>query len=84
MPEPARHQPARILDANANRSREALRVLEDAARFLLDDPGASRGFKTLRHDLVEILSELPAGVLEADPPVAKTHWGLQAPWLIGV
>jgi thiamine-phosphate pyrophosphorylase len=66
MPEPARHQPARILDANANRAREALRVLEDAARFLLDDPAASRAFKTLRHDLVEILSELPAGVLEAN------------------
>ena len=28
---------ARIIDANANRAREALRVLEDYARFSLDD-----------------------------------------------
>ena len=27
----------RLIDANANRAREALRVMEDAARFLLDD-----------------------------------------------
>ncbi len=27
----------RIIDANANRAREALRVMEEAARFLLND-----------------------------------------------
>ena len=27
----------RLLDANANRAREALRVVEDYARFVLDD-----------------------------------------------
>src|SRR5436190_2119069 len=31
----------RLLDANANRAREALRVLEDYARFVLDDPSIS-------------------------------------------
>ncbi len=35
----------RLLDANANRAREALRVLEDYARFVLDDGGLSGGLK---------------------------------------
>lgn len=46
----------RILDANANRAREALRVMEDAARFVLDDPRLSRQIKQLRHDLAEALA----------------------------
>ncbi len=42
---------ARILDANANRAREALRVAEDYARFGLDDDELSHRLKRLRHDL---------------------------------
>ena len=41
----------RILDANANRAREALRVVEDYARFVLDDAALSGELKQLRHDL---------------------------------
>ena len=41
----------RILDANLNRAREALRVVEDYARFALDDTALTRDLKTLRHDL---------------------------------
>ena len=41
----------RILDANFNRAREALRVVEDYARFVLDDATLSNDLKTLRHDL---------------------------------
>lgn len=41
----------RILDANANRAREALRVMEEAARFLIADPGLTGDLKGLRHDL---------------------------------
>lgn len=48
----------RILDANANRAREALRVMEDAARFVLDDESLSRQIKRLRHDLADALSAL--------------------------
>ena len=48
----------RILDANANRAREALRVMEDAARFILDDATLARQLKQLRHDLAEALSKL--------------------------
>jgi thiamine-phosphate pyrophosphorylase len=43
----------RLLDANANRAREALRVIEDYARFWLDDPQLSSDLKNLRHELTE-------------------------------
>lgn len=51
--------PERIIDANANRAREALRVMEDAARFTLDDPALSESLKSLRHDLAAALTALP-------------------------
>jgi thiamine-phosphate pyrophosphorylase len=49
----------RILDAASNRAREALRVLEDFARFVLNDPLTSRELKQLRHDLTQALAQLP-------------------------
>lgn len=45
----------RIIDAAANRAREALRVMEDIARFVLDDPDLSGTLKEIRHDLAEAL-----------------------------
>lgn len=48
--------PRRILDANANRAREALRVLEEAARFLLDDPELAGALKADRHAVVAALA----------------------------
>lgn len=54
---------ARILDAAANRAREALRVLEDYCRFVLNDPFLSGKLKDLRHQLAETLDELPADFL---------------------
>jgi len=50
--------PARIIDANANRAREALRVLEDAARFGLDAPDLCAPAKELRHELGAALAGL--------------------------
>ncbi len=47
----------RILDANANRAREALRVMEDAARFLLDDADLSSAIKQARHTLAALLPD---------------------------
>lgn len=41
----------RALDAGFNRGREALRVLEDAARFELGDARLTSELKRLRHDL---------------------------------
>jgi thiamine-phosphate pyrophosphorylase len=52
---------ARILDACANRAREAVRVLEDFARFSRDDPFLSRQLKQFRHDLTETLAAVAAG-----------------------
>jgi len=59
----ARPQIARVLDANLNRAREALRVLEDYARFCQNRADASAQFKTLRHQLAEAARQLPASML---------------------
>ncbi len=48
----------RIIDANANRAREALRVMEEAARFILDDAEQSGVIKRMRHDLVSALADV--------------------------
>jgi thiamine-phosphate pyrophosphorylase len=57
---------ARIMDASANRAREALRVVEDYCRFVLDDAVLSGELKRLRHDLAEMLEDLsPAALLAA-------------------
>lgn len=58
----------RILDANFNRAREALRVLEDAARFLLDDGDLAGLGKSLRHDLTALMKWVPDAVLQRDTP----------------
>ncbi len=46
----------RVLDAAANRAREALRVVEDHCRFVLDDAFLSGELKRLRHDLTTVLA----------------------------
>lgn len=50
----------RILDANFNRAREALRVAEDCGRFALNDPAICAMAKNMRSDLREILQSMPA------------------------
>jgi thiamine-phosphate pyrophosphorylase len=40
-----------LLDANFNRAREGLRVIEDTGRFVLNSPKASQAFRWLRHQL---------------------------------
>lgn len=49
----------RILDAEANRAREGLRVVEDYLRFALDDEQLTGLCKGLRHELVDALAQLP-------------------------
>jgi thiamine-phosphate pyrophosphorylase len=58
------HSAARILDANLNRAREALRVLEDIARFALDDRELSGELKSMRHALRDAASMLGVDDLE--------------------
>jgi thiamine-phosphate pyrophosphorylase len=62
------HSVLRIIDANLNRAREALRVMEEAARFLLDDAALSESIKILRHDLSKIAASLPALEYHRDTP----------------
>jgi thiamine-phosphate pyrophosphorylase len=48
----------RILDANFNRTRESLRVMEDYARFVLDAARLSGQLKAARHQLREAVEML--------------------------
>lgn len=52
----------RLLDANGNRAAEGLRVLEDIARFLLDDRDLAELAKTRRH---QVRSAIPAAAVGA-------------------
>ena len=45
----------RLLDANANRAREGLRVVEDTARFVLERPDASSALRRMRHRLDQLV-----------------------------
>lgn len=59
----------RILDANTNRAREALRGLEDYARFGLNDVELAGALKTMRHELRAALeATLPQAALHRDTP----------------
>jgi len=56
----------RIIDANFNRAREALRVLEDYARFACNDGPAARRIRSARHELSQAVARLEgAKLLEA-------------------
>jgi thiamine-phosphate pyrophosphorylase len=52
-----------MIDANLNRSREGLRVLEDVARFILNDAELCRRLRTLRHDLARETKSLSVELL---------------------
>jgi len=58
----------RLIDANANRAREAMRVMEDAARFVLDDATLSESLKSLRHDFAATLRSFGDVTLHRDTP----------------
>ena len=45
----------RIIDANYNRAKEAVRVAEDISRFYFADSRLTSRFKRLRHDLTKAL-----------------------------
>jgi thiamine-phosphate pyrophosphorylase len=62
---PEQLEAARIVDANGNRAREALRVLDDYARFALNDATLARAIKELRHELAQVGQRLPAALLLA-------------------
>ena len=49
----------RLLDAAANRGREAIRVIEDYVRFILDDADLTQRLKTFRHQFQSVLQQFP-------------------------
>lgn len=49
----------RIFDANLNRGREGLRVVEDLVRFILDDAELSSKIKSARHEITNFARQLP-------------------------
>jgi len=65
-----------MIDANLNRSSEGLRVLEDVARFLLDDAELSQRVRTLRHDLARETKSLGVGLFshrDSEHDVGRLH-----------
>ena len=52
------YTPARVLDACMNRAREGIRVLEDCARFVMDDAALIRELKDFRHRLAVLEQKL--------------------------
>jgi len=61
VPEPDMRPVLRVIDANANRVREGLRVIEEHSRFLLDDEAATERVKTLRHEVTRTVTGLADG-----------------------
>jgi thiamine-phosphate pyrophosphorylase len=65
-----------MIDANLNRSSEGLRVLEDVARFLLNDAELSQRLRTLRHNLTRETKSLSVGLLshrDSEHDVGRLH-----------
>lgn len=50
----------RIVDANYNRAKEAMRVCEDIIRFSRNNTQLTKRWKTCRHDLTQALFQFPA------------------------
>lgn len=55
----------RLIDANLNRLSEGLRLLEDVARFILNDADLSSRLKAMRHDLLSGDSKFQLTLLNA-------------------
>ena len=54
-----------LLDANVNRAREGLRVIEDTARFVLHEARASAALRQIRHRLDRLVRAHYRGLLSS-------------------
>jgi thiamine-phosphate pyrophosphorylase len=66
----------RVLDANGNRAAEGLRVLEDVARFMLDDAALAELAKVQRH---AVRSAIPAAAVAARDTAGDVGAAITAP-----
>ena len=72
---------ARIIDANLNRAREGLRVLEEIARFINDDSNLTKQVKDIRHEIISTVNEFDFNYLErlnardSETDVGREHKG---------
>ena len=58
MPRITQQKVFRLIDANFNRAKEALRVCEDVCRFYLEYPASTRQYKQCRHELTAAIEAL--------------------------
>lgn len=56
----------RIIDANLNRSREGMRVIEDIVRLYINDAGLSRALKRLRHEISSAVTDTKSLIVSRD------------------
>ena len=66
----------RVIDSNRNRALEALRVLEDTARFVLDSMHLCSHAKEIRHGLAQALSPVASRL-----PVSPWK-GVSSSWVV--
>ena len=64
----------RIIDVNINRATEALRALEEIARFYLNDAKMSEALKNMRHFLCNFFDG-EYSVFQCDVPAAEGALG---------
>ncbi len=69
----------RVLDANFNRLGEALRVLEDVSRFILEERDLTQRLKLLRHELSPRDSLLKERLLQARDSASDVGRGEERP-----
>jgi len=62
----------RLIDANLNRLREALRLLEDLNRYIFDNKTLSYEFKNLRHKLTTLFNTNRLQYRNIEGDVAKS------------
>ncbi len=69
----------RIIDANLNRLAEGLRVLEDIARFALNDVPLTQELRSLRHQLLKNIKPLERGLLSSRDSAGDIGAGQESP-----
>lgn len=57
----------RVIDANLNRCREGLRVVEEITRLVIENSALAQKFKSMRHNLTQVSTNLasPSQILTA-------------------